>query len=128
MYVTDAHSFLWFLSNDDRLSKKTLENFRSCDKGKEIVVIPSIVLLECLYVCEKKRINFEFREILLKIQGTFNYPICPLDEEIVLECQDITKITDPHDRIIVATARLLDAKLITKDSDIIDSKLVETVW
>ena len=128
MYVTDAHSFLWFLSKDDRLSKNALEIFRSCDKGKEIVIIPSIVLLECLYVCERKRINFEFREILLKIQRTFNYPIYPLDEEVVLECQGISKITDPHDRIIVATARLLDAKLITKDSDIVNSKIVETVW
>jgi len=128
MYVTDAHGFLWFLSKDKRLGKKALEIFRSCDKGEEIVVVPSIVLLECLYVCEKKRIGFEFREIMLKIQGTFNYPVYPLDEGVVLECQNVDKIAEPHDRIIVATTKLLNAKLITKDAGIINSKLVETVW
>lgn len=128
MYVTDAHSFLWFITKDERLGNKAREIFRSCDKGNVIVVIPSIVLLECLYVCEKKNVHLEFREILKRIEGTFNYPIYPLDGEVVLECQDISKITDPHDRIIVATARLLNAKLITKDDKIKKSKIVETVW
>jgi PIN domain nuclease of toxin-antitoxin system len=128
MYVTDAHGFLWFLSKDERLGKKALEIFRACDKGKEIVVVPSIVLLECLYVCKKKRIGFEFREIMLKIQETFNYPVYPLDERVVLECQNVSKIKEPQDRIIVATTKLLNTKLITKDVNIINSKLVETEW
>ena len=128
MYVTDTHGFLWFLSKDEKLGKKALEIFRLCDKGKETVVIPSIVLLECLYVCEKKKIEYEFREITLKIQGSSNYPGYPLDEEVVLECQKFTDIAEPHDRIIVATAKLLNAKLITKDADITNSGKVKTVW
>ena len=128
MYVTDAHAFLWFLSEDERLGKRALEIFRACDKGKEIIVIPSIVLLECMYVCEKKRIGIEFREIIQKIQGTLNYPIYPLDEEIVLECQNVGEIAEAHDRIIVATTKLLNAKLITKDVSITNSNIVETLW
>ena len=128
MYVTDAHGFLWFLSKDERLGKRALEIFRACDKGKEIIVIPSIVLLECMYVCEKKRIGIEFREIIQKIQGTLNYPIYPLDEEIVLECQNVGEIAEAHDRIIVATTKLLNAKLITKDVSITNSNIVETLW
>ena len=92
------------------------------------MVVPSIVLLECMYICEKKRIAFEFREVMLKIQGTVNYPIYPLDEEVVSECQNFSKITEAHDRIIVATTKLLNAKLITKDVNITNSKTVETVW
>ena len=128
MYVTDAHGFLWFLSKDERLGKRALEISRACDKGKEIIVIPSIVLLECMYVCEKKRIGVEFREIIRKIQGTLNYPIYPLDEEIVLECQNVGEIAEAHDRIIVATTKLLNAKLITKDVSITNSNIVETLW
>jgi len=128
MYVTDAHGFLWLLSKDERLSEKALEIFRACDKGKEIIVIPSIVLLECMCVCEKKRISIEFREIIQKIQGTLNYPIYPLDEEIVLECQIVGEITEAHDRVIVATTKLLNAKLITKDVSIANSNIVETIW
>ncbi|MEM5802286.1 MAG: PIN domain-containing protein [Candidatus Aenigmatarchaeota archaeon] len=128
MYVTDTHSFLWFLTKDERLSPKIREIFRLCDKGKEIIVIPSIVLLECLYICEKKKVDVEFREVLLKIRETFNYLVYPLDEEIVIRCQKITKLKDPHDRIVVATAQILNSKLITRDYKIKDSKLVETIW
>lgn len=90
MYVTNAHAFLWFLSQDNKLGKKALDIFRSCDRGKEILVVPSIVLLECMYVCEKKRITLEFQQIMRKIEGTFNCPIYPLDEEVILECHSKT--------------------------------------
>lgn len=63
-----------------------------------------------------------------KIQGTSNYPIYPLDEELILKCQSIPQIAELHDRVIVATAELLDAPLITKDAKIVDSKIIETVW
>jgi len=81
-----------------------------------------------MYICEKKRIAFEFREIIQKIQGTFNYPVHPIDEEVILGCQSLSKIAEPHDRIIVATAKLLNAKLITKDNNITNSEMVETIW
>lgn len=128
MYVADTHSLLWFLTDDERLSKKAKEIFRLCDQGKEIITIPSIVLLECLYVCERKKLNLEFKEILLKIRGTYNYPIYSLDEEVILECSDISQIKDPHDRILIATAKILSAKLISKDSEIKNSGIIETVW
>lgn len=128
MHVTDAHGFLWFLSKDKKLGKEALEIFHACDRGKEIVGIPSIVLLECMYVCEKKRIDYEFQQIMQKIEGTFNYPVYPLDEEVILECHSIHQIAKAHDRIIVATAKLLNAKLITKDANILNSKIIEAIW
>jgi predicted nucleic acid-binding protein len=128
MYVADAHALLWFLTEDKKLGKKALKIFRDCDKGEEIIVIPSIVLLECMHVCEKKRIAYAFEEIIKKIEGTFNYPIYPLDEEVILECQHLSQIIELHDRIIVATAKLLNSKLITKDAIITDSKIVKTIW
>ena len=128
MYVTDTHAFLWFVWKDKKLGNKALEIFRACDKGKEIVVIPSIVLLECMYVCEKRGEEFKFQEIMQKIQGSFNYQVYPLDEEVVLKCQSTHPITEMHDRIITGTAKLLNATLVTKDRNIVDSKVVKTVW
>jgi PIN domain nuclease of toxin-antitoxin system len=81
-----------------------------------------IVLFECLYVCEKKRVDLEFRQIIEKIEGTLNYLVYPLDEEVILACQDVEEVSEPHDRIIVATTKLLNAKLITKDESIRNSK------
>jgi PIN domain nuclease of toxin-antitoxin system len=128
MYVTDTHSLIWFLTKDERLGVKANKIFRLCDQGKEIIVIPAIVLLECLYICERKKVDLKFREILLKIKRTFNYITYPLDEEIVLECQKLKRFPDLHNRIVVATAKLLNVTLITKDAKIKNSKLVKTIW
>ena len=128
MYVTDTHAFLWFLTEDNRIGKKAKEVFISCDRGETIIVIPSIVLIEALFVCEKKKIDIEFKKILEKIQNSFNYPVYPLDIRIILECQSLKQLQDPHDRIIVATAKLLNATLITKDKNIKTSRLIKTIW
>ena len=127
MYITDTHSLLWFLTGDNRLGDRSREIFRSCDKGEMIITIPSIVLLECLYVCEKKGTNLKFNQIIESLEGNYNYIVYPLDTEVVLNCEN-TALAEPHDRIIVATAKLLNAKVITKDDKIKTSKLVGTVW
>ena len=54
-------------------------------------------------------------------------PIYPLNGSVVFECSKI-KLKEPHDRIIVATAKLLNARLITKDKLIKKSGYVKTVW
>jgi PIN domain nuclease of toxin-antitoxin system len=48
--------------------------------------------------------------------------------ELVLNCQRIKEIVEPHDRIVVAIAKLLNSTLITKDDKIISSGLVKTIW
>jgi PIN domain nuclease of toxin-antitoxin system len=127
MYVTDTHAFLWYLSEDKRLSKKALEAFEECDTGKDIMIIPSIVLVEALFLCEDERVELKFEEIISRLQISSNYHVYPLDERVVAECMNI-KLSDPHDRIIVATAKLLNAKLITKDENIRKTKIVKTIW
>ena len=127
MYVTDTHGFLWYISEDERLGKKAREAFEKCDSMEDIMLIPSIVLVEAMFLCEKKKVHMKFEDVLFRLQTSSNYQIYPLDERIVLECKNI-KLPDPHDRIVVATAKLLNATLITKDDKIINSKLVKTIW
>jgi len=91
------------------------------------MIIPSVVLIESMFLCEKKRIDLKFDDILSRLRVSSNYQIYPLDEKVVFGCKDI-KLPEPHDRIIVATAKLLNAKLVTKDKKIAASKLVETIW
>ncbi|MGB9812006.1 MAG: PIN domain-containing protein [Dictyoglomus turgidum] len=57
-----------------------------------------------------------------------SFEIYPLDINVLRMLKDVPNIYELNDKIIVATAKLLDAKVITKDVDIQDSKLVETIW
>ena len=48
--------------------------------------------------------------------------------DIIKKVSEITSINELHDRIIVATAKIADCKIITRDKEIIGSKEVECVW
>jgi len=43
-YVTDTHSFIWYLTDSPNLSLKARNIFDSCEEGKVIIIIPAIVL------------------------------------------------------------------------------------
>jgi predicted nuclease of predicted toxin-antitoxin system len=63
----------------------------------------------------------------LKFGIISNFTLISSNLEIVKMLPEI-KLSELHDRIIVATAKILGAKLITKDKDIVNSRLVETIW
>ena len=126
MYVTDTHSFIKYLTEDKELGKAAENIFISRDNMKEIIIIPAIVLIEAMYICEKKKTVISFDQVLEKLRISSNYQVFPLDERIVLVCRSM-KLSDPHDRIIVATSKLLNCPVITKDDEIKNSRVVETI-
>ena len=48
-----------------------------------------------------------------------------LDLDVIAEAHLLTFHGDPFDRTIVATAKVMDLPLITRDSIIVDAKLVD---
>ncbi|WP_278007867.1 PIN domain-containing protein [Dictyoglomus turgidum] len=90
--------------------------------------MPPIVLAEVIDIAEKKRISIDYEELIDKIEENSSFEIYPLDINVLRMLKDVPNIYELHDKIIVATAKLLDAKVITKDVDIQNSKLVETIW
>lgn len=128
IFVTDTHPLLWHLAEDESLSKRAEEIFNRADRGEIDIVIPTTVLAEALFITEKHRVDLEFLEIIEDISNSSNYLWYPLDLEVIMKCHELIEIPELHDRIIVATASLLDAKLITKDPEIADAKRVEVVW
>lgn len=57
-----------------------------------------------------------------------NFVVTDLDLLTIKELSYTYPLTELHDQIIVATALLYEAKVLTKDGSIQDSGLVETVW
>jgi predicted nucleic acid-binding protein len=68
MYVTDTHGLIWFLTDDRKLGKKAEKIFLSADRGDATVVIPSIVLLEILHICEKQNAKLKFKQIWMLLK------------------------------------------------------------
>jgi predicted nucleic acid-binding protein len=72
-YVTDTHSFIWYLADSPKLSLKARDIFDSCEEGKVTIIIPAIVLLECIDIFDKKKVDLNFKEIILKIFQADNF-------------------------------------------------------
>ncbi len=131
-YITDTHGLLWHLTSDPQLSLQAKSVFVDTDKGNHRIFIPSIVLVEIIYLAEKKRIESRLVDqvFCLLEERPLNYSIAPLDIYTVRTLREIDRIEVPDmpDRIIAATARLLGLPLITRDTTIASVPGVMVVW
>jgi PIN domain nuclease of toxin-antitoxin system len=131
-YVTDTHALCWHLTGNPKLSAKAKKIFQEADSGVHQILIPSIVLIEMVYLAEKGRIGDSSLNQVLELIDTIggSYDEVPLNKDTVKALQNIHRedIPDMPDRIITATAYQLDLPLITKDEKIKNSRVVSVVW
>lgn len=126
-YVTDAHSLVWYFTEDARLSAKALEAFEeTIQEGK--IFVPAVVLAEIMFIARKGRITLTFEETLERIEGYENFDVAPLEVEVLKIANKIELNMEMHDRLIVATSLHFNAALITKDRFLRDSGLCATIW
>ena len=124
-YVADTHALIKYLTGI--LPKKTQITFKECERGIHTIFIPTIVLAESFYLIKRGKIKLDFEEMISKIQSSENFVIIPFDIRILRLFSGIKEF-EIHDKIIVATAKYLNANLITQDKKIVKSKDVETIW
>ena len=128
IYVLDTHPIVWFVEKSQRLApaaKAVME-----DANAELV-IPTMALVEIQYLYGKGRVKTEFASVQRDLISATNCTVYPLDEQVVSLIPTKLNI---HDAIMVATALVyrdlfqLPTTLVTKDGDITDSGLIQTVW
>jgi len=69
VYVTDTHAPLWHLSRDPALSAPAADIFHQADAGAAEIIIPSIVLVEVVYLCERQRVPDDRIDRILALPG-----------------------------------------------------------
>lgn len=125
-YVVDSHILGAYLL--DELPQRSDRIFKDAEHDRAVLVIPSIVIAELIYVYEKAKLASRIWEIFDKLDTYPSFIIHPLDAPILKVIPEI-KLKELHDRIIVATCMYTKAKaLITKDEEIRSSKIVQTVY
>ena len=126
-YVTDTHSLVWYFTEDSRLSTIASGAFEDT-LVEGLVLVPTIVLAEIMYICEKGKTTLTFSETIMRIEMADNFDIVPLDIDILKTADGLNKVLEMHDRLIVATALYFDVPLITKDKIISNMKFIDTIW
>ena len=126
-YIADTHAFLWHLTESPTLSQKAKDIFRLADEGKATIILPAIVLLECIDIIDKKKVKIQFEEILVQMTQASNFVLAEMNWVLLLETNKVKGFKDLHDRIIVATARVFGAPIISKDK-VIAGAHPNTIW
>jgi PIN domain nuclease of toxin-antitoxin system len=131
-YIADTHAFSWHLTGSDRLSSAARTVFVAADAGLHRVHIPSISLVEMVYLAERGRLSVEAVEELFVLPETpgASYAVPALDQATARTPRSVPRSAIPNmpDRIIVATAHRLGLPLITRDAAIRRSAVVPVTW
>jgi PIN domain nuclease of toxin-antitoxin system len=130
VYIIDTHALIWYLEGNPRLGSKAKAIME--DDAHEFV-IPIIALAEAVFIVELRKTKIpSVSDLLSDIDGSPNIMIYPLDRDILNKTLSLTDL-EMHDRQIVATALYLqeqdnEVAILTKDEQITNSQLVDTIW
>ena len=130
MYVTDTHPLVYHAqAKPNRLGRKARQLFLDADDGKTVIYVPAVVLWE-IWMRVKEGdfvLPMRFDHWCRGLDASPGFAVTPLGWQVVDESRRFS-FKDHFDCLIAGTATLLGMPLITKDRDIEDCKLVETIW
>ncbi len=129
--VADSHAVVWYAKGSPQLSTRAHEALAGAeDEGA--IVVSAATLIDLWYVTQttKAVTANELKRIRAGLLDSPAVDLHPLDLAVVDAYVGIerTVLRDPWDRFIVATAVALEVPLVTRDSAIQRSGLVESVW
>ncbi len=129
MIVLDTHAWIWWVHDENNLSKTQREAIVANEESG--LGICAISLWEIAKLVEYKRLELPC-ELPEWFEQATNYPgitILPLTPEIAIESTRLPGEfhRDPADQMIVATARVYRCPLVTSDEKILHYEHVETV-
>jgi PIN domain nuclease of toxin-antitoxin system len=130
MYVTDTHSLVYFAqSRPSTLGKMARRLFIDAEKGRTVIYVPAVTLWEVWARIKEGDLILpaRFDHWCRGLEGSPGFAIAPLVWQVVDESRRFP-FKDPFDCLIAGTATHLGMPLITRDTDIADSGLVETIW
>ena len=129
--VLDTHATVWCLTAPEELSPAALQAIRGATQAGEPLYVPSISIVEVVYLVERGRLP---RTALTRLTDALKYEdsalvVAALDAEEAESVRGVPRemVPDMPDRIIAATALHLGLPLVTRDQRI-QSAGIQTIW
>lgn len=126
-FVADTHAIVWHLTNPRKLGRGARRAFTAADSGRWMCHVPIMALVEVALLHERGRLRVGLSQVLDAIAAHPGYAVLALDIEQSMEFAALPIIKDPIDRLMVAAARALGARLVSVDERL-SGFGVERVW
>ncbi len=128
--LLDTHILIWWLSDLKKLNRSQ-RRILSAAKTNAPLYVSDITLLEIATLVRNGRYRID-RPVEEWLAGATALPLVervPISPKIAAEVAHLPSSFhgDPADQVIVATARVIGATLLTADSKIIDAGVVRTM-
>jgi PIN domain nuclease of toxin-antitoxin system len=126
--VLDTHAWVWWVADRPRLSRKA----RAAIEGDGRLAISGISLWEVATLVSKGRLRLDRdpTDWLTQASALPGLEVVPIRPPIAVLSTQLGRAFpgDPADRLVVATAILEAAPLVTKDERILGYQGVRAIW
>ncbi len=131
MIVLDTHVWVWWLSDPDKLPRRTARAIEEAVSEKA-VYLSAISTWEIAMLVARNRLEFtmDVRDWVARSEALPFLQFVPVDNLISIRSVDLPESfhKDPADRFIVATALTIGAPLATADRRMLKYRHVKTIW
>ena len=125
--LLDTHVWVWAINQSVRLPASVR---RKLDDGNNSRWLSPISIWEAGLLMERGRVEL-FRDaasLLRRALDETGVREAPLTHDVALESRRLLRLhEDPADRLLVATARVMDLVLVTADRKILESRACRTL-
>jgi PIN domain nuclease of toxin-antitoxin system len=129
--VLDTHALIWWAEESSKLSKKARQAATAGARRRELIA-SAFSVFEITTLERRGRIAFKIplSEWLASLRVLPELTIQPMTDEIAERAGALGDVFpgDPGDRLIAATALVLDMPLITADTKLQDLPTLTTIW
>ena len=122
--LLDTHIWLWTLSDPKRLGRRVVQQLKS--ETNELWLSP-ISTYEALTLHDKGRFEIDGNLADWLARATAGTREAPLTHEIAFRARQLLLHQDPADRILAATAEVLDLTLVTADEKLLGLGTIRTM-
>ena len=130
--VTDAHALIWAATGQlRRLGREARAFYQRVESGTAALYVPTHALLEIGEAHADGDFslrNGSFEEWVYDLSKSGRYIPVELNVDVVLRAQRFYTLPERGDRIVAATASVLESALITRDPEIASVAGIQLIW
>jgi predicted nucleic acid-binding protein len=126
-YLLDTNAIIRHFTKISKLGRNAKRIISEAEKNQHHLFVSIISLMEIMYLSEKNRIPLTLDEIINALNSKQCYSIIEFGIDILREAEKV-QFYELHDRLILATAKILGTPIISSDEKFEEVEDIEVIW